>query len=235
MKTKNAKNAKKILVVDRRKSVVLFSILTLLPCAMEILPDFLWHEAYFSAFDAMGVGLSGLAFTWCRYEDVESKALSFVLLLWRSFVAMINMAGLDPMYSPYFVISCALALAYMCIRVRKLPKIVSTVPDPDEACYALLPIRAPVGLLQAIFLPWHMGRYESRVVFDNGDCWLVYRGRFKRINMKPEQAVKQGWDLYPVGRPLTLEERLRLDDLVGQRSITGFRDCRKLLVAGRIK
>lgn len=229
---------KRIWDVVTRNAAWLYSVLAIFPAATDLTPSFsyeFWDTFAWLCQDMSTIGLTGLAFVSIDYKRLELKALAFCLFIWRSIVLAINSFHADPVYSPYAIGALAVIFAYFIIRSNSLRDVLECDCEQDCAFYALAPVYSLQGIIQAIFLPWHMGRYESRVVFDHGNCWMIHRGRFESHKMNPKYAIKQGWKLIPIGRHLTSEEFSKLHGLTGKKSILGFRDCRKLMVAGNPK
>lgn len=181
--------------------------------------------------DITTMGIAAMAAVLCPWKNVRAKVMSFGVFMWRLIVLVINCLEIDPSVSPAILIFLGLSVVTMTMRNAYLCKLPSDVqPTNGEAYLAYLPVHSWAGLAQALLMPWHLGRYETRAMVDNGHVWLVHRHRFKRVHMPPERLVKQGAVLVPLGSHLTASEREKLDAMIGKRAIMGIRDCRKLVV-----
>lgn len=224
----HAKKARKILAELPLPAAALLSTS---PIILELMPSDLWVEWFHVIRDLGTLGLAMLAVITCPYSRLELKALCTALMLWRAFVLLVNVVHADPVYSPVFLVAVAAAFLGMLWRCRDTKPITGGVPRADEAYYVLMPVRTFWGVLQLLFCPWHPGRYESRAVVDNGYVCCVHKGRFRMLRESVTDAHMVGV-IVPLGRQLTDDERAKLSALMGKRAITGYRDCRKMLVAG---
>lgn len=186
-----------------------------------------WEYWYSFVRDLQFIGFGLLSFSVCPYKRVELKVLTFFVILWRIFVAGINAAGIEAIYSPLFVVSATAFYLCWMARAGAMGKFKSE--DPIDGAYIFyMPIHSSWGLLKAVFMPWEGARYESIVLVQGCMLWAVHDGRFitKRIedtNLTERPGVRKY-----LGRNLTFQELNRLAHLVGKRAIPGIRDCRKL-------
>ena len=189
-----------------------------------------WQEWYAINAEAQLIGLSMVAFLACPYSRVKLKAASFFMVLWRIFVAVINCLDLPIIYSPAFLGSA------WCLYLAWLSKsaLMGTLEQKDEvpgAYYFMMPIHSVWGLIKSVFIPWRMARYESIVAVEGGTMWAVSDGVFviKRVE-ETNISKREGVKVY-LGRNFTSHERLALNHMVGDKAISGIRDCRRLKVA----
>ena len=179
--------------------------------------------------EAQLIGFALVAFLVCPYTMVEIKAASFFIVLWRVFVAVINLIGLPALLSPAFL--CLMGCFYLAWMTKAVfMGRYESNPGTGGAYYFYMPIHSVWGLLKSVFVPWEMARYESVVVVEGQTMWAVNRGRFvmrsvSETNLENRQGVK----VY-LGRGLTAHERLALNFMVGEKAIPGIRDCRRLRV-----
>lgn len=224
------KNLRKILLVCFIAAMVFSGV------ALDLADAFMgmgideWQEWYAVTAEAQLIGFALVSFTICPYSRIKLKAASFFMVLWRVFVAVINYFGISAICSPTFLASMG------CFYIAWLSKLalMGTLEQKDEApgaYYFMMPIHSVWGLLKSVFIPWRMARYESIVAVEGGTMWAVDRGVFvtKRVedtNISKREGVK----VY-LGRNFTSNERLTLNFMVGDKAISGLRDCRRLRVA----
>lgn len=223
-----------------------FLALALLPTFLVLLLPEGWFDVLgWLAKDIVILGVAGYAACRIPYTDLASKLTLTAFAVWRGFVLLINVAvdvGLytgDAHYACVAVLALLSASLYVAIyRANSLYDLKSVEPDNRNAYYILIPVHDWWGLLQALILPWHMGRYQSRAVCQGKECWYVSRRRYAKRSGERVSQIHRNHDelgavFIPLGRPLTAKEQVTLNKLTGKRVIMGISDCRKLMVAGR--
>lgn len=219
--------------------IVLSLILIFLGCMLDAadlcveINDTTWEYLYTLTRDLRLLGFILWGLHLCPYKRVNSKVGLFLFAIFQVVVFLINTFFFDKELSVLTVIFLNTVYIIWCLRVKLMREIPST-PSPDSAYYILIPINSIKGLLQAVFLPWHPARYETRMICDGPYVWSVYRGVFRKqaisqTNIKKLKGVKVS-----LNRRLTDKELLKLNRLDGKRTRLFFSDCRKLLVAGRV-
>lgn len=189
-----------------------------------------WQGWYAVTAEAQLVGFALVAFIVCPYSRVELKAASFFMVLWRVFVAVVNLWEMPVFYSPVFLYSM-MGVYLVWLSKAVLMGRYDATPEHPGAYYFYMPIHSVWGLLKSVFLPWEMARYESVFVVEGQTMWAVHHGRFvmrsvSETNIENRQGVK----VY-LGRGFTAGERLSLNSMIGDKAIPGLRDCRRLKVA----
>lgn len=188
-----------------------------------------WQIWYSIARDIQFVGFALLAFNICPYDRVELKAATFFLVLWRVFVAIINIFEWPVFMSPVFV--CALTAIYL-TWLGKMAMMGEIEQEEDQpgAYYFMMPIHSIWGLLKAVFIIWWPARYESIVVVDRNVLWAVHNNRFISKHVDNTNISKRKGVKVYLGRDLYRHERVELNNYVGKLAIPGIRDCRGLKV-----
>lgn len=209
---------------NRTAAALLFSAAVAVPYLHAILPDDLWYDLYWPVST-----FRSTAFFWCMAMvlpyDLRGFKVAFTALAAVTSFALLADAWSVP-YAWNTVASATLWLLtlYGLWRGYAAPKIGGT-PEPgyDGAYILRIPIHGWVGIWQAILMPWHHARYETRVVVERNKAWYIHKGRFWKINTGGERLLCKG-DAQPLGRDLTAAEIDKLNDLEGKRRIFGIRD-----------
>ena len=194
------------------------------------IPDSLWGQLLIVSKDLQILGGMILANLFCSYKNIHMKAITFLLCWMRLFVVIINgaMLGKEMSVMSFYAISSIYLI--WTARLLYLKKIKSRDPIDDEAFYIFIPINSYRGLFQAVFMPWHPARYETRMICYGGYVWSVHHGIFTKTPIKATDIDKSNGVKIPLGRRLTTDEIIKLDLLEGKKSILGIRDCRKFLI-----
>lgn len=200
-----------------------------LDCANILFPiqEDTWFKLFNICKDAQILGALTLACHFCSYEMIRTKAVLYMLCVWRVIVLVINATTAPTETNIYLMAALSVILFAWLYRMR-LPELESVTPDHNEAYYILLPIRTYKGLFQAVFMPWYPARYETRMVVDGEYVWSIYHGMFARKPIEATNIAELGVKI-PIGRRLANHEIWELNSLVGKKSKLG-RDCRKFLV-----
>lgn len=177
-----------------------------------------------------------IAFFFCPYDQLRVKSALFGIVINEIFTTIYATSlfiGVEFMPYEYgYIFPLIVLMFYLSViaRLQLAKEIESQEPEPIEDCVYLIPIQTWRGLAQCLFLPWHSGRYESRVVVASGMMYLVHSNRFRKVEARltdlPESAI-----CIPLGRRLSQSEIQKLDRLVGKSAFPLFRDCRKLISA----
>lgn len=223
MATKNQKH---------RLVVAAYSAVVLACCFVDLLPFDVLGDRYYEVKELLTIAVIGLALECVGFENLRVKGLLFTLYCWRWFIFAGNMFAVETWFCSAYLIVALTLLAFLCFRASK-EEGVSAVEPVDTAAYALVRVHTYFGLFQKTFMFWH-APYETRVLVFKNHFWCVHRGRFKRFD-------RSAWKWFndvrwvPIGRDLTREELNYVNSLIGQRSIYGIKDCRRLMVAGNPK
>lgn len=194
------------------------------------IPKPLWNTIGCIVLDVKYFGALLLAFYVCPYTNTEVKTATFFLALWSIITALLNIMCVKNSWSVCIVCAFSLIWIFWMIRFANLKTIESKEPKENEAYYIVLPIKTIWGLIQAVFLPWHPARYETRMIVDGLFIYSIHRSEFSKryiteTNMNKLKGVK-----IPLGRQLTQKEKDYFNSLTGKTFIPGYRDCRKFLV-----
>lgn len=198
-------------------------------CNLPVCP--LWEDMIFFTKDLKILGLSIIAYKFCSYKKIEIKALLFFLCLSQYLTLIINQMFSEQMTPVDAYIFMGFYTVWV-LRLRFMRKIEDRHPG-NHAFYILYPVSTIKGLLQAVFLPWHCPRYETRMISDGTSVWLIDKGVFVRKSLAKTKFDVRGVRV-PLGRFLTGEEHALLNGYVGGKAIPGLFDCRKFLIAGRV-
>ena len=184
----------------------------------------------------MVLAFAYLAFSLCRYERLILKVVLFMLLLWRVTVLCLNCLNLDDNSAfliPTVTVLGTVLLSYaLRFAFTGNPKGVEA-PDDGNAFYGLVPVHTWAGFAQSLLIPWNNPRYESRMVVQGDTVWMVYKGTFVEFNSRKYVKTIKGATWLPLGRKLSRDEVAEIRKLSGKIAITGIKDCRRLMVAGR--
>lgn len=193
-----------------------------------------WNHITFISKDAQILGISMAGALYIPYKNTHVKTLLFLFTIWRTSVLIINVMCFDKQFSIYTIYALDLFYITWSVRAIYMKRITGRTPIGSEAFYVLLPINTVMGLLQAIFLPWHPARYETRMISDGVYLWQVHHGTYQKNLIADTDLDKIQHVRVSLNRKLVDFEVAKLEALVGQTAIAGFKDCRKLMVAGKI-
>ncbi len=198
-----------------------------------IIPEIIWEQAIITAKDLQVLGYALVALYICTYKNIRLKVLLFLLCVWKFIVLIINIFLFDKEFSMLTVLFLNAVYIFWLIRLTVLKKIKNIEPKNREAYFIFSEINSIKGLLQAVFLPWHPARYETRMVCYNNQVWSIYRRKFSKnvIDLTTLKSMK--YIKVPIGRKLLESEQIYLDNLIGKTIIPGLRDCRKFLKVGK--
>lgn len=196
--------------------------------------DAYWFDCLLISSNIKMLGALLALFVVCDYSKIRTKVLSFHLLIWQIVVIIYNSGLLFDNINTTTIFLLTFLYMFWVLRLSLMPHIKDSEPKFNSAYYILYPINSIKGIMQAIFIPWHSPRYETRMISDGIYVWYISNGVFKKrplhtINL-PANGVK-----YPIDKILTYKKRSDLDSLVGKRAIPGIIDCRKFLIFGRPK
>lgn len=149
------------------------------------------------------------------YERREWKAAFFLLGVCHALSGF----GFDPFIWSY----AALIFGHVLI----MPRVQTSMPAPGHAALVRVPIHTWQGLVQACFIPWRFARYETRVIVQDDQIWMIRRGHFIHRRHGGLAAVRKG-DPVTLDKPLSDWQLSRLQNLTGKRKIIGIRDCSAL-------
>lgn len=197
-----------------------------------IIPDIIWDQAIIISKDLQILGYALVALYICTYERIRLKVLLFLLCVWKFIVLIINIFLFYKELSMLTVVFLNAVYIVWLIRLTRLRKIKNKEPKGKEAYFIFSEINSAKGLLQAVFLPWHPARYETRMVCYNDQVWSIYRRKFSK-NVIDLTVMNMNYVKIPIGRKLLESEQIYLDNLIGKSIIPGIRDCRKFLKVGR--
>lgn len=207
------------------------------PVILDLLYPYEDAATYVIYSNCITAGLALLAFHFCSYDRTMTKAALFLAAIWRVSVIWVNLLADPTEYSLPIIYALSILLGAYLIRYRFAKEVPACTPPEGtvNAYYGLVKIHSVTGLLQAIVMPWHMARYESRVIMQGKYLWCVHRSVFKKKIFLLNDKNRARISFVPLNRPLTQEEVRTLNNMVGQVAITGIRDCRKLFIAGSVK
>lgn len=197
-----------------------------------------WTDIHCALKDIQFLGFAIMCFTLCGYSNLKIKAFTFMLIIWRATVAVINSYIPD---SPIWYILAPLYATYIFWLYRAL----SLKDDPpiyigntlyniynykNRTFNVLIPVNTFRGLLQALFTLKNP-KYETRLLVHGDKIFSVQRDQF--VWQPYDETViqdlieKAGARIKIIGLPKQkkLEKVL---DLVGKNTIFGIRDCRRL-------
>lgn len=194
-------------------------------------PDIVWKYAGMISADMQFLGALIGFFYYVPYKQVRLKTALFFLCVWRTFVLVYNPVAISTEHSIYFIMGCSALYCIWLYRLGNMKKIQDQEPPINEAYYVLSPINSYRGLLQAVFLPWHPARYETRILVDGNYVYSINKFKFNRSSIQETDIDIYNGVRKPIGRRLTKAELIKLNSIVGKPAITGLRDCRKFLVS----
>ncbi len=196
------------------------------------IPDYWWEQAAVIIKDIQIFGYSLVAWFFCQYKHLHAKVIMFLLCIWKFAVLLINIFLFYKEFSILTVLVLNAFYIVWCIRLLALRKIKTKEPKEGEAYFIFTDIKSLKGLLQAVFLPWHPPRYESRMICSHGKIYLVHHGEFIKTNIEDTNLKSTKGVKISLGRKLLKSEEDYLNSLIGKRMIPGIRDCRNFLKVG---
>lgn len=193
-----------------------------------------WEYLYTLSRDLRLFGILLIAFKVCSYKNLHWKTFIFFMIIFQAIVIVINSTYLHKELNNITLLILNIFYITWLIKLRCMKKFIDKIPEPGQAYYILRPISSVLGLMQSVFIPWHPARYESRLIVNGVYVWSIHRRTFlkkhiKYTNIKELKGVRR-----PIKKPLTKQNIKKLDSLCGKKLIIGIRDCRNLLVAGKI-
>ncbi len=198
------------------------------------LSDDTWAYWFLINKDLQIIGFAIIAYTFISFQYIRTKAIFLLLLLWKLSVLNINLFQVDRVYSLYTIGTLSVFYILWIIRIALSRKIQDKEPGKNEAHYIFLPVFTIWGLLQALFLPWHPALYEARMISDGHSIWSVYKKYFTVTGIEFAEIDYNKAIRIPMGQYLTEKHYKKLNALIGQRCIAGLKDCRKLLIVGKV-
>jgi hypothetical protein len=198
------------------------------------IPEATWNHITFVTKDAQILGISIIGALYVPYKNIHVKTILFLFTIWKTAVLIINTMCFDKQFSIYTIYALDLFYITWSVRAIYMKRITGRTPIGSEAFYVLLPISTIMGLLQAIFLPWHPARYETRMISDGTHLWSIRHGIYEKNLIDCTDIDKVSHVKVSLNNKLTDYEIAKLDSLVGQKATAGIKDCRKLMVAGKI-
>lgn len=195
-----------------------------------------WYLIHYSLKDVQTLAISILAFTLCPYNKINIKVLTFMLVIWRTVVLIYNISlpKLEPgfLYLPLYAIYIFWITRVIILYFKDKPPVYPVdYIEPNYFMYnVLIPISSFRGLLQALFTLKNP-RYEARLMLYKDKVYSVYKNRFTEqqldINEINDLVSKAGAKIKNRGI-FNADKFNKIQSLIGKRSITGFRDCRRL-------
>jgi len=185
--------------------------------------------------DAQVLGYSLLAYSLCSFNNLKLKAFTFMMCLWRSFVLISNPLEF---FSLYPVIVFNSIFLYWLYRVYFIDNNKVSQMPPDTEVFmsgsynVFFPISSFRGLLKSLFVPLSDAYYETTLLVHKDYIYCVRLKEFVRLpylQRKIKKMVGSG-DAYIQSCNPTEKQIIKIEKLVGKRSITGLRDCRKLKI-----
>lgn len=194
------------------------------------IPRPLWDDIAYHIRDFQMLGIACIGCYACEYRMARLKAALFLVCIWKTWVLIANVFSFYTVSIPIIIFVLNSIYLFWLYRLSSMQeKKPGTIPE-QYAFYFLMPIHSISGLLQSVFLPWHDPMYESRVIAQGSDVWLVNRGRFVKKKIKQTDMIYRDGVKVSLRRTLSSSEKKHLDSLVGKKSIPGIRDCRKFVV-----
>ncbi len=197
-----------------------------------------WTEIHCFLKDLQAVGYSLLAFTLCSYSNIKIKTFTFMLILWRMLVVPLNLLDL---YYPAIVLPVYAVYIIFLYRIYTLddwpPVFLNSqnyqyIENTTKSFNVLLPISTFRGLLQILFTR-SSPKYETRLLISGNHIYSVQKSRFVKQDYDhkiiQDLMEKAGARIKLLGL-FTPDDRLKYDKLLGKRTFTGIRDCRRLEV-----
>lgn len=196
-----------------------------------------WTTAHCALKDLQAVGFALLSFNLCTYSLIKIKTFTFMLIIWRVIVLVLNLTVEDPpawTLLPVYSIYIIWILRIITIKDRGHEYLNQTtfkyVYKTSNTFNVLLPVSTFRGLLQILFT-WNNPKYETRLLVNLPHIYSVRNNRFIREphNQKTieELMEKTGAKIKLLGS-VDESEIIKIDKLLGKRTFTGIRDCRRL-------
>ncbi|MCP3924470.1 MAG: hypothetical protein GY714_18005 [Desulfobacterales bacterium] len=207
-----------------------FSSIFMIPLWYCNIPDEQWWRLFFINKDMQIVGFCLLSFILCNYKHLELKTALFLTLIWRTSVLLINTFSFDANISTWILAPLVLVYAVWLIRLARISHKEDKEPEDGEAFYIFVGVNSILGVVQAVFMPWHHPRYETRMISDGDRVWSVYHGKFNEAPIECTDLKKINGVRIPLGKQLSKKDYVKLYGMVGHPAVRGVRDCRKLLI-----
>lgn len=200
----------------------------------------LWLDIHLFLKDLMYIGFALLCYIQTPFKQLKLKTLLFMLIIWRVFIISINTIGLaDNVYSLYFIYALyavyTLYLARIFCMTTKLVKYTGSVTQRKANSYnVFIPVHSWRGVVKALILINVDPRYETTLLINNKDIYYVKNKYFHTTENRPEvlqRFVNKQEAMVSIKyiSPKNLKEVKRL---LHKRSITGVRDCQRLIIKG---
>ena len=193
-----------------------------------------WTKSHLILKDIQSIGFALLAFSVCSYKIIKIKVLTFMLILWRTMVLLLNLYCDSPL--PYTVVPLYAIYIIWIYRSMSVGRKGSTISldnvSFDLAYNIMFPISSFRGLLQALFT-FNNPNYETRMLLHNNNIFLVLNNTFTRKPYDKEalsELIKRNNGEIKNKGAVNIEKIYDAYDLVGKRSIFAVRDCRRLEV-----
>lgn len=197
-----------------------------------------WVEIHCFLKDVQFIGFALLLFTVCNYKRLRIKALAFMLIIWRTLVCGLNIAMPESPLLWAVTLMYAIYLIFL-YRIYTLedwpPQFLgvyewSATEETQKTFNVLLPVNSFRGLLQILFTR-SSPKYETRLLITGGNIYSVQNNTYVKQKYNPDviQDLMQ-----KTGARIKLiscvdsEEMQKVNELLGKRTITGIRDCRRL-------
>lgn len=197
-----------------------------------------WVEIHCFLKDLQFVGFALLLFTVCNYKRLKIKALAFMLIFWRTLVCGLNIASPESplwwavalMYAIYLIFLYRIYALKDCPPQFLGEKEWTYIEKTQKTFNVLLPVNSFRGLLQ-ILLTRSSPRYETRLLVTGGYIYSVQNNKYVKqvynAGVIHDLMRKAGAKIKPIGCVDT-ERVNKINNLLGKRTITGLRDCRRL-------
>lgn len=187
--------------------------------------------------DLQIVGFSIISYTLCPFSRLKLKTFLFMMCIWRTFVLIANPLEFYSIYSVsifYSIYIYWLLRVYLVDTSRKIQLTGgSIIPLLAQESYNIfVPVSSFRGLLKALFIPFSKAYYETTIIVHKGDMYFVKNNSFVKrqyMDEKVKDLIESGHAYVQSCKP-TKKQIKKIDKLVGKKSITGIRDCRRLKI-----
>lgn len=199
---------------------------------------YLWIDVHLFLKDLMYVGFALLCYIQTPFSQLKLKTLSFMLIIWRIGVIIINTAGLaDNSYSLCFIYSLYAVYFLWIIRIYLInPCLVrytgNGIQNKVQSYNIFIPVHSFRGLLKALILIHTDPRYETTILVNKKHVYHVKNKMFHRSENKPEvmeRLVKKTSAMVNI-KNITPMRLKKVNNLLYKTSITGMRDCQRLKI-----
>lgn len=196
-----------------------------------------WTTIHCALKDLQVLGFALLCFNLCEYSKLKTKAFIFMLVLWRILILFSNILIDEPSaYSiiPLYVIY--VIFLYRIVTINEWPPVFLNkhnfeyIQKTSKSFNVLIPVNTFRGLLQILFTR-SSPKYETRLLVSNDFIYSVQHNKF--VKQPYEEKIvkdlmeKAGAKVKLLGF-FTDDDRLKYENLLGKRTFTGIRDCRRL-------